>query len=216
MLNGFFFNTPVDTVYLGHQLAEIYKDGVYRSFFEGKKDLVVFDIGANVGMTSYYFSKFAKVVHSFEPSSEHYRVFTHMLKYNKIDNVIPYKKAVSYKDGIDTFHLSANKTMHSLRPSQDLATSGSEKVETVRLDTFFKQHEIQEVDFMKLDVEGSEMDIVCSESFQNIAEKIQILFIELHMWAGRNPNQMIEGLKMAKFSTIKHLPNDATLIVAQR
>ena len=37
MLNAFFFQTPVDNYFLGHQVAEVYKDRVYDKFFAGKK-----------------------------------------------------------------------------------------------------------------------------------------------------------------------------------
>ena len=211
MIQGFFFNTPIRDFYIGHQLSEIYKELVYAPYLNDKKDLTILDIGANIGMTSYYFSQFAKVVHSFEPSSENFELLSKMIEFNKLTNVIPYKMAIAPTDGEADFQIQQNKTMHSLKPATQ--PTGSEKVKTMRLDTFFKEKGIEKCDFMKLDVEGMEADIICSEGFQNVASKIDIILLEVHNWMGRNPNQLMEGLRVAGFKA-ERLAHDAELIVA--
>ncbi len=52
-LNAFFFNTPIEDTYIGHQAAEIFKDNVYGKYLVGKKDLVIMDLGGNLGLASY-------------------------------------------------------------------------------------------------------------------------------------------------------------------
>lgn len=216
MINGFFFNTPIDNIYLGHQIAEIYKEHVYAPYFIDKKDLTILDIGANVGMTSYYFSHFAKEVHSFEPAKEHQEVFKYMVDFNKLTNVILHPFALSNEDGEMTLFHMPNKTMFSLKPAEVVLGQGQEKVTTMRLDTFLKSRKIEHVDFMKLDVEGAEPEIICGDGFQNVADRINIVFMELHSWNGRNPNQIKEGLKQAGFTIFDTIPNDASLLVARK
>lgn len=216
MLNGFFFNTPVDHIYLGHQIAEIYKERVYAPFLVDRHDLTILDVGANIGMTSYYFSQFAKIVHALEPAKEHQEVFRFMSDFNKLTNVVLHPLALSNEDSQATlFHMS-NKTMFSLKPAAIEPGQDQEKVDTIRLDTFLKSRKIEHVDFMKLDVEGAEPEITCGEGFQKAADRIDILFLELHSWNGRNPNQIREGLKQAGFTTFETIPNDASLLVARK
>ena len=97
-------------------MAEVFRDGIYEPLLRGKQDLTILDIGANIGITAYYFSQFAKQVYSLEPSLEHFDTFTTMLKYNKITNVIPINKAMYIKPGqLPLYHpQNENKTMYSL------------------------------------------------------------------------------------------------------
>lgn len=215
-LNAFFFNTPVDSIYIGHQVSEIFKDGVYNRYMVGKPDQTILDVGGNIGLASYYFSQYAKVVHTFEPATEHFAVLKHQIEFNKLTNVIPHQLAVSNTDGEADFFLAQNKTMHSLNPAPGFNTGAKEKVKTIRLDTFLAQEKIDHVDFMKLDVEGEEANIICGDGFQEAASKIDIVFIEIHTWMGRNPEQLKEGLRMAGFSDIQVMPNDAQLWIARK
>ncbi len=105
--------------------------------------------------------------------------------------------------------------MHSLRPAHGMQQTGKERVQTIRLDTFFKENNIDHVDFMKLDAEGSEADILCGDGFQNIADKIDMIFIELHVWMNRNPEQIRESLKMNGFK-VEKIENEAVLWIATR
>ncbi len=216
MIQAFFFNTPIENIYIGHQVAEIFKDKVYDKYFAGKKDLTIIEIGANIGIASYYFSKYAKVVHAFEPAQEHFELLTKQIEFNQLKNVIPHQLAISNTDGeADFFHLP-NKTMYSLRPAQQIPQTGKETVKTIRLDTFFKENNIEHIDFLKVDCEGSEADILCGDGFQNIADKIDMIFIEVHDWMNRNPEQLKEGLRMGGFKNIETIPNDANLWVATK
>jgi len=217
MLNGFFFETPIDSTFIGHQVAEIFKDRVYDKYLAGKKDLTIFDIGGNIGLAAYYFSQFAKEVHTFEPAQEHYTVLTHQLLFNNLQNVIPHRVAIANKDGEADFFHTVNRTMYSLNPAQGHINEDNpkERVKTMRLDTFFNKYNIEHVDFMKIDVEGSEDDILCGDGFQNIADKVDMVFLELHTWTNRNHNQLKDALKIAGF-TVEVIPNDAILWIARK
>jgi FkbM family methyltransferase len=109
-----------------------------------------------------------------------------------------FKLAIADKNGEMELTLNdTNRTMHSLIigekteenkhvvKDQDLIIKAkgyekTEKVKTVRFDTFFKQNKINQVDFCKFDVEGAEDMILRSESFINIADKIKAIEVEFH------------------------------------
>lgn len=215
-MNGIFFNPPLEKNFIGHIMAEVYKDRVYAPFLEGKKDLTIIDIGANVGLTSYYFSQFAKQVYSLEPSLEHFDVLTTMLKYNKINNVVPINKALYFKEGqFDFGGPDDNFTMRSLHSATWQDGKPKETVTAITLPVLFKDFDIEHVDFMKLDCEGSETEIISSSSFKEVSPKIDMLVIERHAWSGRHENQILDALKDNGYE-ITQIPNDANLIVAKR
>lgn len=215
-MNAIFFQEPIEKNFIAHILKEIYFDGIYEPFLRGKKDLTILDIGGNIGLTSYYFSQFAKQVYTLEPSLEHFDVMNTMLSYNKIKNVMPINKALYIKEG--TFDFGGpdnNNTMRSLHSATWQDGKPRETVQATTLPVLFKEFNIEHVDFMKLDVEGSETEIVSSSSFKEVASKIDCMVIERHQWSGRNENQIVDALKFNGFK-VGSIPNQTDLLVAQR
>ena len=214
-MQAIFFN-DFKNAYIPEQLKEMYRDRIYAQFLDGKKDLTILDVGGNIGIFSFYASEFAKQIYILEPAKQHQEVIETMLKYNKLDNKVTLvKKALSDKDGTTTFYHNENVTMFSMRPEVNGKPDDAETVETVTLDTLFTQYKIDHVDFMKRDVEGSEIDIVNSKGFEKVASKIDGMVIELHSWSGRNPSQLTTTLMDLGFEVFP-IPNEAMLFGARR
>jgi len=95
-----------------------------------------------------------------------------------------------------------------------ISNGTSEEVEAITIDELFKQEKIEHCDLLKLDVEGSEIEILSSEGFKYVAPKIDTLITERHNWSGRNPNQLNEALKNAGFN-ITQLQTQADIVVAK-
>lgn len=195
-------------------MAEVYRDNVYAPYLQGN-DLTILDIGANIGITSYYFSQFAKMVYSLEPAFEHFNIFTKMVAFNKIENIKPIKKALYLKNGTLPFYHNPNATMYSLHQAVHDSKLKSEKVECTTLEDLFKQEKIKHVDFMKLDIEGTEAEVLSHSSFKNVASKIDTIIVERHKWSGRHPNQLVDALKMNGYR-VEQIPNQTDLLVAKR
>lgn len=219
MSHAIFFEPPIETNFLGHQFAEMYKDKVYAPFFEGKKDLQVLDIGANVGMFSYYASRFAKAIYAVEPTLEHFDMLMKMVEFNKLENVHPVNKAVYIKSGkFPLFKPENNKTMNSLHQG---VTNGRpdmpyEEVDCITLPQLFADFSIDHIDIAKIDIEGTETELISSSSFKEVADKIDLIVTEQHAWSGRHPNQLLDALRNAGFKNIQTMPSDANIIVASK
>lgn len=219
MSHAIFFEPPIETNYLGHQLKEMYVDNVYAPFLQGKKDLTIIDIGANIGMFTYYASRFAKKLYAIEPTVEHFDMLTKMIEFNKLTNVEPINKAVYIKSGqYSLFKPEQNRTMNSLHQNvvQGNPNPQHEMVECVTLPQLFADFAIEHVDFVKLDIEGTETELVSSSSFKEVADRIDAIFVERHAWSDRHPNQLIEGLRNAGFKNIQPVPNSADLVYASK
>ena len=70
---------PFDNLYIPYIYKEIYFDGVYIDILNGRKDMTIMDIGANIGVTVQHFQPYAKKLYAIEPSPEHFEA----LKKNK-------------------------------------------------------------------------------------------------------------------------------------
>lgn len=216
-MKAIYFEGEIEDNYLGHIMAEVWKDKVYAPYLEGKENLIIVDVGANVGLTTLYFSKFAKKVYSVEPSEKHMNCLKAMLKSNGLEEkVVPIQKAIFNHAG--KFPMGGpvhNHTMRSLHMATWETGTSDEMVETITLPELFKGNDIEKVDFMKLDIEGSEFEVLGHSSFKEVAPLIKTMLVEVHAWGGRNPDQAADALEVAGFTKVTKIPNDASLIVAE-
>lgn len=212
-MNHIVYTGDLENSYIDAILKEVYRDRVYDQFLLGKEDLITIDVGANIGLVSQYLSRFSKQVYSIEPSKQHARALSEMVKLNKIDNIKLVNIALSDKTGEKEFYHNNNVTMFSLNAA--VQNGISEKVTTQTFADFFKIQQIEMVDFVKLDVEGSEFDVLGCESFAEVAPKIKSMLIEYHTWTNRNVMQLHEILRSHGFNTFS-VPSEATLIGAVR
>lgn len=214
-LHGIFFTPPIFDMYLGHQMSETFKELVYAQFVVGKKDLTILDIGANVGVTAYYFSHFAKMIYAMEPSKQHFEALSTMVKYNKLKNITPINKALYLRSGkLPLFNLG-NRTAFTLI-NMGLG-SPSELVDCITIKDLFDEYKLDNVDLLKLDIEGNEYDILCSTDFKDVCKKIKAIVFETHTWSGRNPNQIKDALTKNGYELGQiNVKDDVKLFVAKR
>ena len=198
-------------------MEEMWKSRIYDPYLPLRKEgTVALDIGANVGLVSYFLSLYFEKVYSIEPSSEHFGNFMTMLDFNKLTNVIPIQKAIFMENGKFGFGGPKNNTtMRSLHMATWEGGKAEEQVETITLQKLFEDYKIEHVNLMKMDIEGSEVEVFSHSSFKNVADKIDVIITERHAWSGRHSNQLNEALKNAGFM-LEQIPNSADLVVAKR
>lgn len=194
----------------------MYRDRVYDPYLKGKKDLVIADFGANIGMFTYYAYEMAKVIYAVEPSKQHFEVLSKMIDFNKLERVKPIKKALSHKNGKTTFYHNDNTTMFSLEGAVNSKPEEAEEVETMDFEKFFKENKIDHLDFMKIDIEGSEAKVFASDGFDKVADKIDLIMGEFHVWSGVNPEQFASYLRDAGFTFKWANATEASLFIAER
>lgn len=190
---AFFFN-DFSNSYLPQILKEIYIDRVYEPHLRGKKDLTIVDIGANIGLTSYYFKDYAKIVYAVEPAKKHFDCIQKMVEYNKIKNITPVNCAISNTNGLQRFYHNVNTTMYSLNPSVN-DKNDFEEINTLKMNIFMKKYNLDNIDFLKLDTEGFEGQIITSDGFQEVKDKIGIIVGEWHTWGSMGREQFASCLR---------------------
>jgi len=172
-----------DSLFIPYIYKEIYLDGIYIDVLNQREDMVIVDVGANIGITVDHFRSHAKKLYAIEPSPEHFTALKKNKEFNHWDNVELFNFAIADKDGEAEFRQSPNnRTTNSLvNPAQNPNWYGSSfKVPTKSMDHFFEENGIDQVDFMKFDVEGAEDLILRSEGFKKVASKIKAIEVEFH------------------------------------
>jgi FkbM family methyltransferase len=175
-MNAIYYpDVPFKSLCIPEILKEIYIDKVFSRL---KPCNIIMDVGANIGLTAMYLKDFGKTVYAVEPAIGHYFTLTKNCSENKWINVIPVNAAISYKAEHAQLYINReNRTMNSLVWQQ-----GAEK-ETVWCRTFTQfmtENRIEEVDFVKLDVEGAEEKILLGDGFTGVCKCIKSLLVEFH------------------------------------
>ncbi len=130
-----------------------------------KPGMTVLDIGAHHGLYTLLASRrvghTGKVV-AFEPSPRERRALRLHLKINSCANVMVQSQALSDENTEGTLHVveSWAAGCNSLRPPDVPAQTSPVEVEVARLDDWLAEHKVEQVDFIKLDVEGAELAVL--------------------------------------------------------
>jgi len=127
--------------------------------------MTVLDIGANQGLYSLIASRGVGPtgrVFSFEPSPRERRALRLNLAINFSRNVKVEALALgSQESTADLFVVQGSQTgCNSLRPPDVYSSTLPVRVQVTSLDQWLSQHRISRVDFIKLDVEGAELDVL--------------------------------------------------------
>ncbi|MGN7887026.1 FkbM family methyltransferase [Dyadobacter sp. 22481] len=171
---GFKLRVP-DTMSFLWQHKEIFADEFY--YFESNQaQPVIFDCGANIGMSVLYFKKlFPKArVLAFEAEPAIASLLRQNLESNGVHDVEIIDKAVwTNEDGIWFGSESADS-------SSIYSTSQKRKVDSIRLKDFLEKE--SRIDFLKIDIEGAEIEVLhdCRGSLAHV----QNLFVEFHSYIG--------------------------------
>lgn len=121
-----------------------------------EKDVFI-DVGANIGLVSLIASSKIKKgkIYSFEPSDIPRRTFQENIRLNNIKNIYLFDEVVSNKIGNIYFSReSACEIDHIAFLNRD--GLGIVRKKSVTIDQFVKQNKLNNVDLLKIDVEGAE------------------------------------------------------------
>lgn len=121
---------------------------------------ITLDIGANVGNHSMLLAKHSEQVFAFEPVSQVYELLTKNIKTNNQNNITPFKLALSNTSGEKVIYLNeGNIGSSSLHAFEN--ASEEQLINTIEGDAFLtNQSIVKSIDFIKIDVEGFEGEVI--------------------------------------------------------
>lgn len=183
-------------------MYDIYVGREYADYFPFNRDAVVVDVGAHYG----YFSLFAlqnlspnsRIV-SIEPSSDNLKIFKENIKKVNDTHIILIEKALYSKSDLN---LDFNTSMEGY--NHHISHSIGNKVRTISIEDIMKSNNISKIDFLKMDCEGSEYEIIL-DSPGEVFETIETISMEYHdrKIDGYSPLDIVEKLKILGYSVRK-------------
>jgi FkbM family methyltransferase len=174
---------------------EYFSSKIFLSRISNSKTIL--DVGANIGFYSILAQKTypkCKVI-SIEPVKETFNLLKKNIKLNKTKNIKIYKIAASNKINIQKINITKSIGCSSFYKTNFSEIEKTEQIITKPLDLIIKN---QKIDFIKIDVEGHEIETL--EGLKNTFKKnpnLEIL-IEFNpnnqISANRNPKEILNKL----------------------
>jgi FkbM family methyltransferase len=172
-----------------------------------QKDLVIIDAGANVGYSSLYLFHYLKEQYNIrlivvEPSEENLSILKKNFRINNIKNYEIEQAGLFNK----SCHLQIVKDFRggrdwSLRVEEVDHPTELKAVEALEL---MAKYGVEEIDFFKIDIEGSEKHLFNGDSYsRKFLERTKMLSIEIHDEVGVR-NQILEDLDINNFERFEH------------
>ena len=129
-----------------------------------KEGMTVADVGASTGYYTLLASKIVwgtGLVLSFEPEPHRFRELVDNILINECNNVKPFKLAISDKEGETEFELlDALGYGCVVEARKSIEKRKRIRVKTTTLDSFLHSLSIEDVDLVKIDVEGAELEVL--------------------------------------------------------
>jgi FkbM family methyltransferase len=175
-------------------------------FFASRHQLrpndVVVDLGAHIGAFAIAAAQAVPLGHVYavEPARASFALLTRNLAINNLTNASAYRCAVSARTGTATLYRGADSWADNLICAQ--VGRSSETVDTTTLEDFLECHDIADVDYLKMNVEGAEYSILL-DTPKRVLRRIRCMLIEHHPTVGCRPEQLIKRLDQCGFD-VRH------------
>ena len=184
-------------------LWEVWKQREHTndSFDIGSSDVVI-DVGAHTGAFSIYAAK--KAVHgkvyAHEAYKENYELLIENIRLNDLKNIVPFNVAVLSKPGIMDFFIGEKNTSASSIFKNRWAKKNV-KVNAISLEDVFANNKLKKINFLKIDAEGAEYDIILNAP-PGLLKKVDKISLEFHdnFPHGHNYKEMVECLEKNGFN----------------
>jgi FkbM family methyltransferase len=163
------FTVP-DTYSFYFSFREIFIEEIYRFKTTQKKPFII-DCGSNYGLSIIFYQMLypeARII-GVEADPEIFNILQSNLQAWNIQDIKLYQKAISAQDSSITFYREGADAGSIKRND----ASQKVEVETLRLDDLISE----EVDFLKIDIEGAETEVISSCKRLGMVKN---LFIEFH------------------------------------
>lgn len=154
---------------LWDQLGAQYVEDTYQEYYNVKKGDIVVDVGAHIGTFAVRAAKAVGaegMVVAIEPEMNNLRLLERNIRANKVGNVVIVPKGVWARKDRLKLHMHHHTGGHSVLCYEDKDRFTEIEVDT--LDNILREQGISKVDFIKMDIEGAEI-----EAYSGMKETLQ-------------------------------------------
>lgn len=132
-----------------------------KNIFKPNRDDVVVDVGSHVGKYSLVASKLVgnsgKVI-AIEAEPENYKALLRNISINSFTNITPLNLAAFNKNSKINLYIDELDNQNSLKAN--IKRGRSVEVEARTIDSIANEYNISKIDFLKIDVEGAEVEVL--------------------------------------------------------
>ncbi|MBP7088425.1 MAG: FkbM family methyltransferase [Candidatus Omnitrophica bacterium] len=165
----------------------------YLSKYTPKKGDIIVDAGAYIGafaiLVSPLIGNEGKII-AFEPDRDNYRRLLYNIKLNNITNIITINKGLWSKDALLEFnHTCTGDSSFFFDPS---ALSSVLRIPVANLSEELKRLGIKKVDFIKMDIEGAELEAIQGAKNLLKKNKVNLAIASYHIVNGKETRFSVE------------------------
>ena len=168
-----------------HEWKALFNKGFENSTFEKirqnvKDGMVVFDIGANIGLYTITLSRLVGeegIVHAFEPEKKTFEILKYNVQLSNCSNVVLHNYALSDKEESVFLvnPISKNNDIYTYI-SKKSPKNNCKSVDAITFDQFVKKENINKIDFIKVDIEGAE-DLFFTGAINTLSKRNNISIV---------------------------------------
>lgn len=174
---------------------------------------VMIDVGANIGLSALTINAAvpSASVHAVEPVPSTFRFLRENLTSHAKGRVTPHQIAISGAEGMVEFHESGDSSAsHIIAAGHivgDAFRNASAKVRATTFDAFVAEQKLERVDFVKIDVEGFEIDVLQGMT-ETISRFKPVVCMEFNSWTAIafrdiNPRDLLRAFRQLMPSTYR-------------
>lgn len=177
-------------------INEVWSNNYYEKNLIINQGMIIIDFGANQGFFSLYAASKGAKVFSYEPEKTNYKILLENVKRNNLTGLIKCRNYaigkeaglidlflqdydISFASGmVSTSKRFVSKISDGNKSSTDSGIT-SQTVQCVTLDTVIGEIGEDEIDLLKIDCEGAELDILSGASYDKLI-KVKNIVMETH------------------------------------
>jgi len=183
---------------LRYLFNEIFLNKEYY-FKTDKKSPTIIDCGSNIGMSILYFKMLyprANII-AFEPGEETYACIEENIRLNRLESVEIHKVALSNIEGnIDFYYDEDDVGSLTMSSVYERMPKQKRTVSAVLLSSYIDS----EIDFLKMDIEGAEFNVLQELHEKNKLFFVQCMAIEYHHHINKGVDNFSKILKILEDS----------------
>lgn len=199
------------------------EDFFIKKYIKGKEKKIIFDVGANIGSYSREIKTEApnSILYSFEPHPVHFNTLSQVAKEFNFQAINVgcgdqkgKAKIYDYRDQDSSGHASLYKNVIEVL---HYSSSIEYEIEITTIDDFVKEHDIKEIDFLKIDTEGHELAVLkgARETLSSgIIKMIQFEFNDMNIVSRtffRDFQEILKGYRLHRMMRDGLIPMKAYL-----
>lgn len=183
-------------------IEEIFLRDVYKTSISSSRPVII-DGGAHLGLALFYFKYWysnaeAKIV-AFEPQAKLFSLLEENVKKNRFTDVRLIHGCLAAEKGtVKLFRASSRLNYSLIAPFED--ATDFEWIRSYHLSDSISG---QMVDLIKLDIEGSEIDVIRESSERNLLSNSANYIIELHKTVSSSHDRLYSAFETGGFRSLR-------------